>query len=199
MDTLPITVLFFGMQGAGKGTQVQKLIDHLKAKTPYETIHIDMGQELRELRAGGSYVGKLVGEYLDAGKRVPDFLAVYLQTRDFIERLNEDDEHIVGDGIARGPEQSDAFDKAMTFFHRDNFCVINLVISDETAVKRLMMRGRSDDTEEAIRRRLQWTKTDVFPQLELFKSRGRPVHTIDGERDPETVHKDILSVLGLAQ
>ena len=197
MDT-PITVLFFGMQGAGKGTQVTMLIDCLKAHTNRGLIHIDMGQELRELRANGSYVSKLIGEYLEAGKRVPDFLPIYLQTRDLIERLTGI-EHIIGDGIARGPQQTDAFDTAMTFLKRDNFCIINLVISDEVAIQRMIARGRSDDTEEAIRRRIEWTKTDVFPQLELFKSRNRPVYTIDGEPDPETVHKNILSMLGLSQ
>jgi len=46
----PITVLFFGSQGAGKGTQVQMLVDYLKSKSDRGVIRIDMGHELRELR-----------------------------------------------------------------------------------------------------------------------------------------------------
>ena len=86
----------------------------------------------------------------------------------------------------------------MKFFKREDYQVVNLVISDDTAVKRLMARGRNDDTEEAIRRRLAWTKTDVLPQLEMLKSRGRTIHEIDGEPDVDTIHKNILKALGLS-
>jgi len=86
----------------------------------------------------------------------------------------------------------------MKFFKRDDLQVINLVISDDTAVKRLVSRGRNDDTEEAIRRRLAWTKTDVLPQLNLLKSRGRVIYEINGEPDVATIHKDIISTLKLA-
>ena len=63
----PLTVLFFGSQGAGKGTQVQMLIDYLESKSDSGVIRIDMGQELRNLRDTGTYAGKLTGEIIDAG------------------------------------------------------------------------------------------------------------------------------------
>ena len=72
-----------------------------------------------------------------------------------------------------------------------------LVIDDDSAVKRLLARGRNDDTEEAIRKRLAWTKTQVFPQLQLLKERGRTIHEIDGEPDTETIHQNILKALQL--
>lgn len=194
----PITVLFFGSQGAGKGTQVQMLVDFLKQKSDTPVIRIDMGQELRNLRDTGTYAGKLTGEFTDNGLRIYDFMAVYLQTKKLVDNLTGG-EHIIADGLARGADQTRGFDDAMTFFKRDSFQVINLVINDDTAVKRLLARGRNDDTEEAIRRRLAWTKSDVLPQLELLKSRGRTVHEIDGEPDVDTIHKNILKVLGLAE
>mgnify|MGYP003336819915 FL=1 len=192
----PVTVLFFGSQGAGKGTQVKMLIDFLKTKSDHNVIHIDMGQELRNMRDGGSYAGKLTGEVIDQGIRMPDFMPTYLQTKKLVDNLTGQ-EHIIADGLARGADQTRAFDDAMNFFKRDNFQIINLVINDDTAVKRLMARGRNDDTEEAIRRRLAWTKTDVLPQLELLQSRGRTIHEIDGEPDVDTIHNNILSALGL--
>jgi len=194
----PISVLFFGSQGAGKGTQVSMLIDFLKSKSHSSIIRIDMGQELRNLRDTGTYAGKLTGEIIDAGVRIYDFMAIYLQTKLLVENFTGK-EQIIADGLARGEDQTRGFDDMMKFFKRDDFKIINLVISDDTAVKRLMARGRNDDTEEAIRRRLAWTKTDVLPQLELLKSRGRIIHEIDGESDVETVHKNILSVLGLSK
>src|SRR3989344_9667391 len=192
----PVTVLFFGSQGAGKGTQVQMLIDFLSAKNDCGVIRIDMGQELRNLRDSGTYAGKFTGEVIDAGVRMPDFMPIYLQTKKIVDTFTGE-EHIIADGLARGEDQTRAFDDAMKFFKRDDLQVVNLVINDDTAVKRLMARGRNDDTEEAIRRRLAWTKTDVVPQLELLKSRGRVIHEIDGEPDVDTIHKHILAALQL--
>ena len=193
----PLTLLFFGSQGAGKGTQVQMLIEYLKKHTKNDVIRIDMGHELRTLRDTGSFAGKLTGEIIDAGHRMPDFMPVYLQTKKLVDNFTGD-QHIIADGLARGADQTRGFDDAMTFFKRDNFQIINLVISDDAAVKRLLLRARNDDTEEAIRRRLAWTKTDVLPQIELLKGRGRTVHEIDGEPDIETIHKDILAALNLS-
>jgi adenylate kinase len=192
----PITVLFFGSQGAGKGTQVKMLLDFLKSKSDRGIIHIDMGQELRNLRDTGTYAGTFTGEVIDAGGRMPDFMPTYLQTKKIVDNLTGN-EHIVADGLARGSDQTRAFDDMMQFFKRANFQVVNLIIDDETAVKRLLARGRNDDTEEAIRRRLGWTKTEVLPQLQLLKERGRTVHEIDGETDVDTIHKNILAALKL--
>src|SRR3989344_2264501 len=176
----PLTVLFFGSQGAGKGTQVQMLIDYLQSQSDRGVIRIDMGQELRNLRDTGTYAGKLTGDIIDAGIRIYDFMAIYLQTKLLVDNF-KGVEHIIADGLARGEDQTRGFDDMMKFFGRDDLQIINLVISDETAVKRLIIRGRNDDTEEAILKRLAWTKSDVMPQLELLKRRGRIVHEIDGE------------------
>lgn len=192
-----ITILFFGSQGAGKGTQVQMLVDYLKGKSDRPIVRIDMGQELRNLRDTGTLAGRLTGEIIDAGARIYDFMAIYLQTKKLVDAM-QGGEHIIADGLARGEDQTRAFDDMMKFFKRDDLQIINIVISDDTAVKRLLARGRNDDTEAAIRRRLAWTKTDVLPQLELLKNRGRTIHTIDGEPDIETIHKNILKALKLA-
>ncbi|MDO8514275.1 MAG: nucleoside monophosphate kinase [bacterium] len=194
----PLTVLFFGSQGAGKGTQVKMLIEYLQSKSNRVIIRIDMGQELRNLRDTGTYAGKLTGEIIDNGIRIYDFMAIYLQTKKLVDNFTGE-EHVIADGLARGEDQTRGFDDMVKFFKREDLQIVNLVISDDTAVTRLLARGRNDDTEEAIRRRLAWTKTDVVPQLELLKSRGRLIHEIDGEPDVESIHKNILSVLGLAQ
>jgi adenylate kinase len=174
------------------------LMDYLKAKSDNPIIRIDMGAQLRALRDTGSHAGKLTGEIIDNGIRIYDFMAIYLQTKALVDTFTGR-EHIIADGLARGSDQTRGYDDMMQFFKRDKqFQVINLVINDDTAVKRLLARGRNDDTEEAIRRRLAWTKTDVMPQLELLQSRGRVIHEIDGEPDVDTIHKNILKALNLA-
>ncbi len=193
----PITVLFFGSQGAGKGTQVKMLMDYLRTKSSQAIVHIDMGQELRDLRDSGLWAGVLTGEVINAGHRMPDFMPTYLQTKKLVTELVKGDEHVIADGLARGEDQTRAFDDAMTFFRRSELQIISIELSETSVVKRLMARGRNDDTEEGIRNRLSWYKTDVLPQLEMLKSRGRSVHVVDGEPDVETIHQDILKKLTL--
>ena len=194
----PISVLFFGTQGAGKGTQVKMLMEFLKGKSDQKIIHIDMGSELRALRDGGSFAGKLTGQTIDAGHRMPDFMPTYLQTKKLVDNFVDGTEHVIADGLARGADQTRAFDDAMKYFGRDEFQVISLELTEESAVKRLLARGRNDDTEEGIKNRLSWYKSDVQPQLELLRERGRQIHVIDGEPDVDTIHTNILAALKLS-
>jgi adenylate kinase len=192
----PISVLFFGSQGAGKGTQVKMLMEYLRSKSDRKIIHIDMGQELRNLRDAGTYAGKLTGDVIDAGHRMPDFMPTYLQTKKLVENLTGE-EHVIADGLARGADQTRAFDDAISFFKCAPLQVVSVELSEKSVITRLLARGRNDDTEEGIKNRLGWYKTDVLPQLAMLRERGRKIHVIDGEPDTETIHKDILSKLGL--
>src|SRR5579864_3310418 len=101
----PLTLLFFGSQGAGKGTQVKMLMEYLHAHTNRGIVHIDMGQELRNLRDTGTYAGKLTGEIIDNGVRIYDFMAIYLQTKKLVDNFTGE-EHIIADGLARGEDQT---------------------------------------------------------------------------------------------
>ena len=192
----PLTVLFFGPQGAGKGTQVKLLIDVLKERSKRGIVHIDMGQLLRNMIAKGGHTADLTNEIVSGGKRMPDFMPIYLTTDALVAQFTGE-EHIIADGLARGPDQTRGWDDAMVFYKRPDFHIIALELSEEESIKRLVKRGRSDDTEEAIKQRLSWHKAEVEPQLEFLKSRGRTIHRIDGSPDIQTVHASILSVLKL--
>ncbi len=193
----PVTVLFFGPQGAGKGTQVKKLIEFLQSKSDRGVIHIDMGQLLRDMVATGSYSGKLTADIIENGLLMPDFMPVYLTTDALMKKFTGE-EHIIADGLARRPDQTRAWDDAMQFYKRAEYRIIALELSEEESITRLLKRGRNDDTEAAIKQRLGWHKTEVEPQLEMLASRGRTIHRIDGAPDVETVHQDILKALQLS-
>ena len=193
----PLTVLFFGVQGSGKGTQVKLLMEAVKARSTESIIHIDMGALLRASVATGSITGNLTGEIINVGKRMPDFMPVYLSTKVFAEGIVTNKEHIIADGLCRGDDQTRGFDDAMAFYGRGNYHLISLELSDAEATKRLLARGRNDDTPEGIANRLAWYKTDVAPQLALMEGRGRSIHRINGDQSVEAVHADILKALGL--
>jgi len=192
----PVTVLFFGPQGAGKGTQVKLLIEVLKKRSDHGIIHIDMGQLLRDMIATGSYTGTLTNEIVGVGARMPDFMPIYLTTDALVRQLTGE-EHIIADGLARGPDQTRGWDDAMVFYKRPDYHIISLELSEEESIKRLLGRGRSDDTEDAIKKRLSWHKAEVEPQLVFLEGRGRTVHRINGAPEIEVVHKEILATLGL--
>lgn len=193
----PITVLFTGPSGAGKGTQVQMLIDALKKRDEREVIYIEMGALLREQIAQGGHTATLTDEIVSHGKLMPGFMPIYLMTKRLVEQFTGV-EHIVADAVVRRISQAEAFDDAMHFYGRGEYHVVALELSEDSIVQRLVARGRNDDSEEKIRRRIGWYKEEVLPALAVLESRGALIHHIDGEPDVDTIHKHILAALNLA-
>jgi len=194
---MPVTVLFFGPQGAGKGTQVKLLMEALQKRDQRKMVHIDMGQLLRDMVARGGYSAELTKQVIEVGKRMPDFMPIYLTTDALVKQLTGE-EHIIADGLARGPDQTRGWDDAMLFYKRPSYHIISLELSEAESIKRLLARGRNDDTEPAIRQRLSWHKAEVEPQLEFLKSRGRTIHRINGDQSVEMVHQDIMQAMKLS-
>ena len=193
----PITVHFSGPSGAGKGTQVQRLIDFLKERDGKNVVKMDMGALLRTQVEAGGYTSKLTDDVIRNGKLMPAFMPIYLMTKCMVEQFTGE-EHIVADSIVRKLQQADAFDEAMRFYGRNDYQVISIELSEESIVKRLLLRGRNDDSEEKIRRRIAWYKEEVMPSLKVLEDRGVTVHRIDGEPDVDTIHKNILAALQLS-
>ncbi len=196
-QTEPKAYLFFGPSGAGKGTQVQLLKEHLEKTTDRKVIYIGMGDLLRGLAATGAYSATLTDNIIANGGLMPSFMPVYLMTKLLVEKFTGG-EHIIADGVVRRPGQARAFDDAMKFYERENYEILVLELSPESTMKRLLLRKRSDDSEESIKKRIGWYKDEVEPLLEVFKERERTIHYVDGEPSIEEVHDTILKTLKLA-
>ncbi len=193
----PTTVLFFGPSGAGKGTQVQMLMDALKKREERSIVYVEMGALLREQVAGGGFTANLTDDVISHGGLMPGFMPIYLMTKRLVEQFTGV-EHIIADAVVRRTSQAEAFDEAMRFYGRHDYHVIVMELSEASTLKRLLARGRNDDTEESIKRRLAWYQADVLPALEVLTKRGAHIHHIDGEPDVETIHASILAALELA-
>lgn len=190
------TFVFFGIAGSGKGTQVKLLMDFLKQKDGTESLYVYPGSEYRKLIASGSYTGHLIQDSFDRGELQPDFITTSLVGNILINNLN-DDLHIICDGYPRSIFQSQVLDHMVSFYKRKNVKIINIKISKEEAEKRLFLRARSDDNNHGIENRIKDYFEKVLPAMEFFRGKaGYDILDIDGEQSVESVHNDIIKMLG---
>ncbi len=158
-----------------------------------------MGKTLRELGAKQDYTGRLTHEILVGGGLIPYAISASLFALYLMRNLPTNEEHILIDGFPRTATQVPMLDSALVeFYRRPAPMVIVLTISDDEAVKRLLPRGRNDDTEESIRKRLRWSREETMPNVEWFRNnQNYTVVDINGEQSVEAIHQEILEKLGL--
>ena len=194
----PQTFIFVGPSGSGKGTQVNLLKEYLAKKSPeIPAFSSYTGDGFRKLMNGTTLASQLAKDIQNAGALQPEFLAIYIWAENLIANITGK-EHLFIDGSPRKPAEAIVLDSAMQFFKRSPIHLILVNVSDKETKRRLLLRGRHDDVDEKIDRRLGWYKTEVVPAYEWL--RGQPgyiFHDINGEQTPEQVHEAILKSLKL--
>ncbi|HUD20462.1 MAG TPA: nucleoside monophosphate kinase [Candidatus Saccharimonadales bacterium] len=186
----------FGAQGSGKSTQAQTLADRLNLP-----LYIQ-GDQVRAFLKSGAPEAAAVQEQVDRGDLIDETVIERL----FNEYLDSHDcsRGIVIDGLPRMLEQCHVITQVQKRFGWQ--CVaVYIRISDQTAEERIAKRvvvvdghetTRSDDTKEALAKRLATFKRETLPVLDWFEDNYRLV-VIDGEPEPEMVWGLISSALGL--
>ncbi|OGG44756.1 hypothetical protein A2673_01850 [Candidatus Kaiserbacteria bacterium RIFCSPHIGHO2_01_FULL_50_13] len=193
----PLTTAFFGVSGAGKGTQAELLENYLRAHdSAREVLRPEMGKLARAFMDTGTAFAEHAKRILARGGLLPSFIPIYLLTT-FLNEQCTGSEHVILDGVSRRAMQAQALDEMMRLLERKPLRAIVLNVSMESAKQRLLLRGRYDDTDEAIEQRFSWYEENVVPSYQELEKLGWNVFHIDGEPDIETIHKNILSVLGL--
>jgi adenylate kinase len=192
---IPKTVIFFGKQGSGKGTQASLLEEHLMQTGP--VFHFQTGKAFRELTLGESYTSKEVARTLPGGQIQPLFIAVWLWADAFVSHVT-DKEHIIADGFPRRVTEAQILNAAFEFYGRESVDVINLTLDNDIALARMLARGRSDDTREGIMERLEWHDREATPVIEYFRDMRRyEVHDIDSGQSVADVAVAIAAALKL--
>jgi adenylate kinase family enzyme len=183
------TILFIGRSGAGKGTQASLLTHFLEKDTP--VVYIETGASFRSLSQGDT--GARFKEALSQGKLLPGFLAVWAWAHPLI--TTNDTHTIIFDGVARRPEEVAVFIEALRFYKRP-LTVVHLDVSKEWATERVLSRKREDDTIESIEKKHTWFETDTKKALALLTLESDvTIHTINGERSIDEIHKEITLLL----
>lgn len=160
-------LLIMGPPGAGKGTQGVELAARLGGA------HISTGDIFRANVKDQTDLGREAQRYMDAGDYVPDEVTNAM-VRD---RLAQDDarDAFLLDGYPRTLDQVSTLDSILGDLGLQLDGVVELVVEPEELIARLLKRaetsGRSDDTEDVIRKRQEVYTAETAPLLEVYDQR----------------------------
>lgn len=190
----PATYIFIGRSGSGKGTQAELLINHLRGLNSARTVYLETGHYVRNFINRPTHSGQLAKALSESGSRQPDFLAIYLWSDWLINNL-VGNENIVFDGTPRSLVEAQALDTALTFYQRIKPQVIFLDVDEERARDRLKERGRHDDDDAGIVKRLSWYERDVAPVLDYYRQHPKYLFTqIDGNQTVVAINDEIVEL-----
>lgn len=171
-----MNLIIFGKPGSGKGTQAE-----LIAKK-FNFNHISTGELLRKEVEKKGELAETINKCQQEGKLVPIETVLDLLQ----QNLKKDN---LFDGFPRDLDQAEALDEITEID-----LVINLDVPDSVVVERLLGRGRKDDNEETIRKRLAVYNDQTDPLLEYYKPRNL-VKTVDGTQTVEAIHEEIKEII----
>jgi len=178
-------LVLVGPPGAGKGTQAAVLGEQLAVP------HISTGDLFRANIGNSTPLGQKAKSYIDAGELVPDEV-----TNEMVrERLAEPDAQkgFLLDGFPRTTPQADVLGDILAENGMELTAVLQFDVPEEELVRRMLERGRSDDTEDVIRRRLAVYHSETAPLLDYYRDK---VIKVDALGSVEEITDRALAALG---
>ena len=208
--------MVLGKQGAGKGTQCVRLGRH------YAVPHISTGDMFRAAVRSGSEFGAKARKYMDSGDLVPDDVVIGL-VRERLSQDDARLRGFVLDGFPRTVQQAEALDE-MLAPQGGVELVVDLEVPTDVVLRRLASRRvcvecgtnysverppedpetcdicggkvvqREDDTESAIRRRLELYEEQTAPLIAWYLAKDKLV-TVDGVGEPDRVTTRLIRAI----
>ena len=183
------TIFFVGKPGSGKGTQAKMLAE----ATGWPVFA--SGNLFRELGAEDSPVGRKLKRDQDAGILQPHWFAMYLYLKSLFSI--PEGQSIIFDGFNRKVPEAELIIDSLIWLERP-FKVVNIVISDEEAHKRIDKRketsGRAD--EHVVAERLKEYYEFTVKALAVFRDSDALID-VAGERPVEAIAADVAAALKL--
>jgi adenylate kinase len=191
-----MNIVVLGPQGSGKGTQAKKIA------ATYGIPHIATGDMIREMKERPTELGTELREVYDRGDLVGDDLMIRL-IRDRLDR-GDTLPGFVLDGFPRTLVQAEALDDLMGELARPIDVVFDLQVPDrqqlfDRLMKRAREENRSDDTPEAMQRRLELYDRETAPLVEYYRSTRGNVVGIHADRSIEDVFSEIQRSLSAVE
>jgi adenylate kinase len=186
-----MNIVLLGAPGAGKGTQGNLLARKL------DMPKIATGDLLRAAVNAGTPLGKQAQGYMNQGDLVPD--AVILGIVE--EKLASPDasKGVIMDGFPRTIAQAEAVDELLSVRGSRVDRVVTFDAPDGELVIRMLGRaeeeGRTDDTPDTIRKRLEVYRTDTAPLIAYYERQG-VVTRIDATGTIKNVARRVDSAIG---
>ncbi len=184
-------LVLLGPPGAGKGTQAGRLAEHLRVPA------VSTGDIFRRNVEDGTELGRSARRYLDAGEYVPDEVTNAMVA----DRLAEPDaaRGFLLDGYPRTAAQVARLDEVLAAAGTELDVALELLADEDEVVARLVNRastqGRSDDTEDVVRRRLALYTEQTRPLAATYAARGQLLR-VDGTGAVDQVGDRIVAALG---
>ena len=185
-------VVLMGPPGAGKGTQAVVVAGRLGIP------HVSTGDIVRANVSQGTPLGVEAKRYMDAGEYVPDSVTNEM-VRDRLAQPDAEPGFLL-DGYPRTVAQVDELAGILAEQGRALDHVVELTVDVDEVVGRLLKRsaeqGRSDDTEDVIRRRLEVYFEQTAPLIHAYEAQGLLIK-VDGMGSVDDVTARVLSALGV--
>jgi len=163
-----VRMLLVGPPGAGKGTQAVLLSEAFGIPA------ISTGDIFRANVRDETPLGVEAKGFMDRGEYVPDSLTNALVA----DRLTQTDcdNGFLLDGYPRTLDQVRALDDVLAEAGNRLDVVVELVADPEVVIERIRLRsaeqGRSDDTDDVARNRLEVYARETAPLIEVYGERG---------------------------
>ena len=174
-------IIFFGPAGAGKSVQGQMLA----ARQGWRWL--SSGQLLRD-----THDIELIKE-MQTGKLVTPEKVSELMGEALVRAKNID--RVILDGFPRQLSQAKWLIDTQPQHKRSIGLVVVLEVPRSELLKRIEVRGRIDDTPEAVDERLKIYRTEMYPILSYFTEQGVNIAHIDGTGTVGQVHDRIMDEL----
>tara|TARA_B100001113_G_scaffold229439_1_gene188342 strand:+ start:3093 stop:3674 length:582 start_codon:yes stop_codon:yes gene_type:complete len=172
-------VVMLGGPGSGKSTYTEYLIKH------FEISHVYPGDMLRKEVEKNSEIGKEIKDLMAKGKFAPNEIVLELIKK----KVEQSPKGYVLDGWPRYMQQVEDMQKAEIGYDYAVF----LNVSKEEVMRRLLARGRADDTEEIINDRIALYKKETGPVVEYFRKQPGFIEIKAEGGTPEETAKEIIN------
>ena len=171
-------IVMLGGPGSGKSTYTEYLIKH------FNITHIYPGGMLRKEVEKGSEIGKIAKSIIDRGEFVPNQIVLDLIKK----KVEQSPQGYVLDGWPRYMQQVEDMEKNEIGYDYAVF----LDVSRDEVLRRLLARGRADDTEEIINNRIELYKKETGPVIEYMRNRPGFIEVKAEGGTPEETANEII-------